>query len=69
MENVLNFHHDYKDFGITTVVLTDNYRSTQTILDASREVIRNNEHSLEKELDLKKDLVARSAKCKVQSAK
>lgn len=58
MENIINFHHDYEKYGITTVVLTQNYRSTQPILDASRAVIRKNTHSLEKELNLKKDLQA-----------
>jgi len=58
MENVINFHHDYKPYDITTVVLTQNYRSTQPILDASRSVIRNNTHSLEKELGLNKDLTS-----------
>nr|WP_307722378.1 DNA helicase PcrA [Paucilactobacillus kaifaensis] len=40
MENILNFEHDYPD--AKTVMLEQNYRSTQTILDAANEVIENN---------------------------
>lgn len=36
--------------------MVENYRSTQTILDASRTVIRNNTESLEKTLNLNKVL-------------
>lgn len=39
------------------VSLIENYRSTQTILDASRELIRHNAESLEKALNLDKQLV------------
>lgn len=39
------------------IPLTENYRSTQTILDASRELIRNNTESLEKALSLDKHLI------------
>lgn len=38
------------------IPLTENYRSIQTILDASRQVIRNNSESLEKALNLDKQL-------------
>ncbi|MCB9806841.1 hypothetical protein H6768_02995 [Candidatus Peribacteria bacterium] len=38
------------------IPLIENYRSTQTILDASREVVRNNSESLERALQLDKQL-------------
>lgn len=56
MENIINFSNRYKNKWLTVIPLTENYRSTQTILDASREVIRNNTESLEKALDLDKQL-------------
>jgi DNA helicase-2/ATP-dependent DNA helicase PcrA len=56
MENIINFSNRYRDKWLTVIPLTENYRSTQTILDASREVIRNNTESLEKALDLDKKL-------------
>lgn len=57
MENIINFCDLYKRKWLTIVPLTDNYRSIQTILDASREVIRNNSESLEKALNLDKHLI------------
>lgn len=56
MENIINFSVKYRDKGLVIIPLTENYRSTQTILDASRELIRNNSESLEKALDLDKKL-------------
>lgn len=56
MENIINFCDIYKQKWLTIIPLTENYRSTQTILDASREVIRNNSESLEKALELDKHL-------------
>jgi len=56
MENIINFSNKYKDKWLTVVPLVENYRSTQTILDASRDVIRNNTESLEKALNLDKHL-------------
>lgn len=56
MENIINFSHKYRDKGLVVIPLTENYRSTQTILDASRELIRNNNESLEKALKLDKHL-------------
>lgn len=56
MENILNFCDKYRDKWLVVIPLTENYRSTQTILDASREVIRNNSESLEKALNLDKHL-------------
>lgn len=40
MNNILNFEHDYPQ--AKTVMLEQNYRSTQNILDAANEVIVNN---------------------------
>lgn len=56
MENIINFCNRYQTRSLSVVPLTENYRSTQTILDASRSLIRNNEESLEKALNLDKHL-------------
>ncbi|MCB1031004.1 MAG: UvrD-helicase domain-containing protein, partial [Acidimicrobiales bacterium] len=40
MRNILEFENAFD--GVSTVVLTQNYRSTQTILDAANSVIENN---------------------------
>lgn len=40
IENILNFEDQFED--CTTIRLEQNYRSTQTILDAANSVIRNN---------------------------
>ncbi len=50
--NILNFEHDYKDALIIT--LNQNYRSTNTILNAANSVIKNNESK--KEVHLYSDL-------------
>ena len=57
MENIINFCDKYRDRWLAVIPLTENYRSTQTILNASRELIRNNTESLEKALNLDKHLV------------
>ena len=57
MENIINFCDKYREKGLSVIPLTQNYRSTQTILDASRELIRNNTESLEKALNLDKHLI------------
>jgi DNA helicase-2/ATP-dependent DNA helicase PcrA len=41
MRNIMQFEDAFDD-GVTTVVLDQNYRSTQTILDAANAVIANN---------------------------
>jgi len=48
MRNILQFEEAFDD--VTTIVLDQNYRSTQTILDAANAVIRNNPDRKEKHL-------------------
>ncbi len=56
VENMMDFANDYRD-ALLTVVLTNNYRSTQPILDVSKTLINRNDERLVKKLkDLSKDL-------------
>ncbi|MCL2286681.1 MAG: UvrD-helicase domain-containing protein [Firmicutes bacterium] len=48
IENILQFERDYP--GATVIKLEENYRSTQTILDAANDVIVNNENRADKKL-------------------
>ena len=48
VENILQFEKDYP--GAKVVKLEENYRSTQTILDAANDVIANNYHRASKSL-------------------
>ena len=58
VENMLNFHRSYADV-LETIVLTNNYRSTQPILDVSKTLIGNNKDRLVNSLSgLSKDLLA-----------
>jgi DNA helicase II / ATP-dependent DNA helicase PcrA len=58
VENMLNFAGNYKD-DLLTVVLTDNYRSAQPILDVSKSVIDRNEERLVKQIEgLSKNLTS-----------
>ena len=58
VENMLDFANNYKE-DLLTVVLTNNYRSTQPILDVSKSLIdRNNERLVRKIDDLSKDLLS-----------
>jgi DNA helicase-2/ATP-dependent DNA helicase PcrA len=58
VENMLKFTHNYKN-DLFTVVLTNNYRSTQSILDASKSLIdRNKERLIKKLPNLSKELKA-----------
>ena len=62
VENMLDFAQLYKDH-LKTIVLTNNYRSTQPILDVSKSVINNNEERLIKKLPgLSKDLLSANEK-------
>lgn len=58
IHNILEFAHRYRG-KLTTVVLTDNYRSTQAVLDVSKRVIENNNDRLINQLQgLTKDIRA-----------
>ena len=58
VENMLHFQKQYHD-AITTIVLENNYRSTQPILNASTLLINNNEQRLiNKMKGLSKNLIA-----------
>ncbi len=46
--NILNFEHDYKNAKI--ILLEQNYRSTQMILNAANDVIKNNKQRKDKKL-------------------
>jgi DNA helicase-2/ATP-dependent DNA helicase PcrA len=48
VRNILDFEHDYPD--ALKITLEQNYRSTQTILDAAHHVIQHNETRAEKRL-------------------
>ncbi len=48
IEHIMNFEHDFPD--ATLVMLTQNYRSTKTIIAAANEAIAKNIHRREKEL-------------------
>ena len=58
VENMINFADSYKK-DLLTVVLTNNYRSTQPILDISKTLINRNEERLVEKIEgLSKDLKA-----------
>lgn len=64
VENMLEFANNYiKD--LETVVLTNNYRSVQPILDISKTLINKNEERLVKQIDgLSKELLSSNEKIK-----
>ncbi|MFI5133696.1 MAG: ATP-dependent helicase [Chitinophagales bacterium] len=58
IENMQEFADSYKK-DLLTIVLTDNYRSTQSILDTSKALINRNEERLVKKIpDLSKELLS-----------
>ncbi|MEM6965125.1 MAG: ATP-dependent DNA helicase [Bacteroidota bacterium] len=66
LKNLLDFHHDFEE-DLTLVLLKDNYRSSQKILDSSKVLIDNNQHravaileGLEKDLKAKNKTFART---------
>ncbi len=62
VENMLGFAGTYEK-DLKTVVLTNNYRSTQPILDISKTLINKNNERLVKQIDgLSKDLIAANTK-------
>ncbi len=67
LKNLVDFHNDYKEH-LQLVLLQDNYRSSQHILDTSKVVIENNQKrivstlpGIEKILTARNTLFARSA--------
>jgi DNA helicase-2/ATP-dependent DNA helicase PcrA len=61
VQNMHDFSESYKN-DLMTVVLTDNYRSTQPILDFSKTLINRNEERLVKKMEgLSKDLRSSNA--------
>ena len=48
IRNILSFRHDYPEAKV--IALEENYRSTQTVLDAAQALISPNEQRVEKEL-------------------
>lgn len=48
VQNILQFQDDYED--VKVVKLEQNYRSTQTIINAANNIIGNNKHQIPKEL-------------------
>lgn len=62
VENMLEFAGNYKN-DLLTVVLTNNYRSTQPILNISKSLIDRNEERLVKKIDgLSKELLSGNSK-------
>lgn len=57
MKNVVDFVHDYRH-ALSMVVLKQNYRSNQHILDISKALINNNRERLTAQLNLDKNLKA-----------
>ncbi len=53
LKNILNFEKDYKNAKV--VLLEENYRSTQNILEAANEVIKKNQFRVEKNLFTRND--------------
>ncbi|HWJ89825.1 MAG TPA: ATP-dependent helicase, partial [Flavisolibacter sp.] len=61
VENMLEFAQSFRD-DLMTVVLVNNYRSTQDILDISKTLIGKNEERLVRKIDgLSKELIAGNA--------
>lgn len=68
VENMMDFAGNYKE-ALKTVVLTDNYRSTQSILNVSKSLINRNEERLVKKIDgLSKELISSNADLKHNEA-
>lgn len=50
IQNILDFEQDFAKFGIQTFKLEQNYRSTEHIVAAANEVIRNNSRQIQKQI-------------------
>jgi DNA helicase-2/ATP-dependent DNA helicase PcrA len=60
MKNIMDFYHRYEQ-DIKVIVMEDNYRSSQHVLDASKTLIDNNRERLINQIeDLTKTLVAKN---------
>jgi DNA helicase II / ATP-dependent DNA helicase PcrA len=58
VQNIMDFAYDYKDH-LTLIMLTDNYRSSQNILNLSKHLIEKNQERLINKIEkLNKDLIA-----------
>ena len=66
-KNILNFEKDYPDCKI--ILLEENYRSTQNILDAANSVIRHNKMRKDKNLWCNNDVGSKVKYVKVDSDK
>ncbi|PCH93747.1 MAG: hypothetical protein COB85_06470, partial [Bacteroidetes bacterium] len=61
MRNIMDFYESYQE-NIKVILMEDNYRSSQNILDASRVLIENNEERLVNQIDdLQKVLTAKNS--------
>jgi DNA helicase II / ATP-dependent DNA helicase PcrA len=59
VRNIVDFYNKYQD-DVKTIIMTENYRSNQGILNAAGSVIKNNKERLVNKLNgLSKDLVAK----------
>ncbi len=54
IQNILDFEQDYKPFGIKTVKLVQNYRSTTPIVNAANRVIMFNRQQIQKKIQSEK---------------
>lgn len=62
LKSMVDFYRDYQAF-VKVVILTENYRSSQHILDASAALIRHNQHRIVHEIEshnIDKQLVAQN---------
>jgi DNA helicase-2/ATP-dependent DNA helicase PcrA len=63
MSNISRFKELYTD--VETIVLRENYRSTQEVLDVARALVTQGKNRLENiDLSIRKDLVAKNSKVK-----
>ena len=68
LNNIFDFENYYKD--VKTIVLTENYRSSQKILDLSKEIINNGKNRLEnKHTHLEKKLFAKNKELEKKESK
>lgn len=69
VKNIVDFYDRYKE-SVRTIVMVENYRSSQNILDASKAVIDNNKERLVNKLNgLSKDLIAKNSELGNSSVK